>query len=146
MKHTIKTLPYEWLDEIINLAAECIVVVDHEGKILYINAAYCEFLKTREQEALGKPVQDIIENSRMHIVAKTGQTEVAAIHPINGSEMIANRYPLYVNQQLVGAVGTVMFRNPQEWMDYSKKIKPLLEELKYYKNKNHSHTKNENAY
>ncbi|AKL86899.1 BkdR [Bacillus atrophaeus UCMB-5137] len=135
MKHTIKTLPYEWLDEIINLAAECIVVVDHEGKILYINAAYCEFLKTREQEALGKPVQDIIENSRMHIVAKTGQTEVAAIHPINGSEMIANRYPLYVNQQLVGAVGTVMFRNPQEWMDYSKKIKPLLEELKYYKNK-----------
>ncbi|PLR91081.1 sigma-54 interaction domain-containing protein [Bacillus halotolerans] len=135
MKHSIKRLPFEWLDEIINLAAECIVVVDHEGNILYINPAYCDFLKKTEEEAIGKPVQDVIENSRMHIVAKTGRTEAAAIHPINGSEMIANRYPLYVNQQLVGAVGTVMFRNPQEWMDYSRKIKPLLNELNYYKNR-----------
>lgn len=135
MKHSIKRLPFEWLDEIINLAAECIVVVDHEGNILYINQAYCDFLKKTEEEAIGKPVQDVIENSRMHIVAKTGRTEAAAIHPINGSEMIANRYPLYVNRQLVGAVGTVMFRNPQEWMDYSRKIKPLLNELNYYKNR-----------
>ncbi|WP_350252319.1 sigma-54 interaction domain-containing protein [Bacillus halotolerans] len=135
MKHSIKKLPFEWLDEIINLAAECIVVVDHEGNILYINQAYCDFLKKTEEEAIGKPVQDVIENSRMHIVAKTGRTEAAAIHPINGSEMIANRYPLYVNRQLVGAVGTVMFRNPQEWMDYSRKIKPLLNELNYYKNR-----------
>lgn len=135
MKHSIKRLPFEWLDEIINLAAECIVVVDQEGNILYINQAYCDFLKKTEEEAIGKPVQDVIENSRMHIVAKTGRTEAAAIHPINGSEMIANRYPLYVNRQLVGAVGTVMFRNPQEWMDYSRKIKPLLNELNYYKNR-----------
>jgi transcriptional regulator with PAS, ATPase and Fis domain len=112
-----------------------LVVVDKEGKIVYLNSAYCEFLNVTENEALGKPVYEIIENSRMHIVAKTGQAEVAAVQPINGSEMIANRYPLFVRKELVGAVGTVMFRNPQEWLDYSRRIQPLLAELNYYKTK-----------
>ncbi|MBS4172005.1 sigma 54-interacting transcriptional regulator [Bacillus sp. FJAT-49736] len=130
----IGRLPFKWLDEIINLAAERIVVVDRDGIIRYINSAYCEFLGTTVEDATDKPVQDIIENSRMHIVARTGQAELAAVQPINDSEMIANRYPLYIEEELVGAVGTVMFKNPQEWWEYSKKIQPILEELNYYKN------------
>jgi len=130
----IGRLPFKWLDEIVNLAAERIVVVDRDGIIRYINPAYCEFLGTTVEKATDQPVQDIIENSRMHIVAKTGQAELAAIQPINNSEMIANRYPLYIEEELVGAVGTVMFKNPQEWWEYSKKIQPILDELNYYKN------------
>ncbi len=135
MKLGIDALPYEWIKEIINIVAERIVVVDREGIIHHINTAYCEFLGTTVEEALGKHVQEVIENTRMHLVVKTGQAEVASVQPINGSEMIANRYPLYVNNELVGAVGTVTFRNPQEWVDYLKKLQPLLDELKYYKKK-----------
>ncbi|WP_338781660.1 sigma 54-interacting transcriptional regulator [Metabacillus sp. FJAT-52054] len=135
MKGLIELIPSEWLEEVINLAAECTVVVDHNGIILYINNAYCEFLHVSAEESIGKPVQDIIENSRMQIVAKSGKAEVASIHPINGSEMVANRYPLFVGGELVGAVGTVMFRNPKEWLDYSRKLQPLMEELNYYKNR-----------
>ncbi|QQZ08263.1 sigma-54 interaction domain-containing protein [Heyndrickxia vini] len=126
-------LPYKWLEEIINLAAERIVVVDSKGLIRYINSGYCEFLGIKAEEAINQPVQNIIENSRMHIVAKSGQAELSAIQPIKGGEMIANRYPLFVEGELVGAVGTVLFRTQQEWWDYSKKIQPLLEELNYYK-------------
>ncbi|MGD6818354.1 sigma-54 interaction domain-containing protein [Metabacillus sp. 113a] len=135
MKGLLELIPPDWLEEVINLAAECTVVVNHKGTILYLNHAYCDFLKVSPDEAIGRPVQEIIENSRMQIVAKTGKAEVASIHPINGSEMIANRYPLYVKGQLVGAVGTVMFRNPQEWLDYSRKLQPLMDELNYYKNR-----------
>jgi transcriptional regulator with PAS, ATPase and Fis domain len=128
-----KKLPYEWLEEIINLAAEWIVVVDREGIIRYINEAYCDFLDTNKADAIGRHVKEVIENTRMHLVVKTGQAEVASVQSIKGSEMIANRYPLYVNGELVGAVGTVMFRNSQDWLDYSRKVQPILEELKYYK-------------
>lgn len=128
-------LPYEWMEEIINVAAEWIVVVDREGFIQYINQAYCDFLQTTIEEAYKKDVRDVIENTRMHIVLKTGKAEVASIQSINGSEMIANRYPLYVNNEMVGAVGTVMFRNSRDWLDYSQKVQPLLEELTYYKKK-----------
>ncbi|TYR79063.1 PAS domain-containing protein [Priestia megaterium] len=130
---SINKLPNEWFEEILNAATEWIVVVDCQGIILYINLAYCEFLNTTVEDAIGKPVQEVIENTRMHLVVKTERAEVASIHFIKGNEMIANRYPLYVNDKLVGAVGTVMFRNSQDWLDYSQKIQPLLEELKYYK-------------
>ncbi|MCD7035559.1 sigma 54-interacting transcriptional regulator [Metabacillus sp. GX 13764] len=135
MPNNLHTLPEDWIEEVVNLAAECMVVVDRDGIILYINQAYCEFLNVTEANAAGRPVQEVIENSRMQIVAKTGKAEVASIHPINGSEMVANRYPLFVKGELVGAVGTVMFRNPEEWLDYSRRLQPLLEELKYYKTK-----------
>ncbi|MCP8969871.1 sigma-54 interaction domain-containing protein [Ectobacillus ponti] len=133
MTAKLNALPYEWLEEIINLAAEWIVVVDVNGIICYINQAYCEFLGTTIEEAVGKPVGNVIENSRMHVVVRTGQAEVASIQSIKGSEMVANRYPLYVQGELVGAVGTVMFRNAQDWLEYSQKVQPLVEELKYYK-------------
>lgn len=135
MKLGTEKIPYHWIEEIINLAGERIVVVDREGVILYINAAYCDFLGTSVEKAIGKPVQDIIENSRMHIVAKTGQKELAALQPINGSDMIANRYPLIIDGELVGAVGTVMFRNPEDWLLYKNKIQHLVEEVNYYKTK-----------
>lgn len=128
-------IPYDWHDQIINLLAERIVVVDREGIILYINAAYCEFIGTTAEQAIHRPAQEVIENSRMHIVARTGKKELAAIQSINGSEMIANRYPLLIEGELVGALGTVMFRNPEEWRMYKTKIQHLVEELKYYKTK-----------
>ncbi|MCM3727231.1 sigma 54-interacting transcriptional regulator [Neobacillus cucumis] len=135
MTRGMEAIPHDWHEQIINLLAERIVVTDREGTIIYINEAYCEFLGTTIEEAINRPVQDVIENSRMHIVAKTGKKELAALHPINGSEMIANRYPLFVDGKLVGALGTVMFRSPEEWRMYKTKIQHLVEELKYYKTK-----------
>jgi transcriptional regulator with PAS, ATPase and Fis domain len=135
MYQGFENIPCHWHEQIIHLLAERIVVVDRDGIILYINEAYCEFLGTTVEQATLKHVEDVIENTRMHIVAKTGRAELAAIHPINGSEMIANRYPLMINGELVGALGTVMFRSPEEWQMYKSKIQHLVEELKYYKTK-----------
>lgn len=141
MKLGTEKIPHHWIEEIINLAGERIVVVDREGIILYINSAYCEFLDTTVEKAIGKPVQEVIENSRMHIVAKTGQKELASLQPINGSDMIANRYPLIIDGELVGAVGTVMFRNPEDWLLYKNKIQHLVEEVNYYKTKAEKNSK-----
>jgi PAS domain S-box-containing protein len=135
MYHGFENIPYNWHEQIINLLAERIVVVDREGIILYINEAYCEFLGTTVEDAINRPVEEVIENTRMHIVANTGQKELASLHPINGSEMIANRFPLIVDGERVGALGTVMFRTPEEWRMYKTKIQRLVEELKYYKTK-----------
>lgn len=135
MYQGFEEIPYSWHEQIINLLGERIVVTDHNGMILYINEAYCEFLGTTVKDAVNRPVQDVIENTRMHIVAKSGQKELAALHPINGSEMIANRFPIIEDGKIVGAVGSVMFRTPEEWRMYRTKIQGLVEELKYYKTK-----------
>lgn len=135
MKRIFERIPASWYEQMINLLAERVVVVDRHGVILYINEPYCEFIGTTVEEAAGRPVQEVIENSRMHIVAQTGETELAALQSINGSEMIANRFPLFEDGEIVGAVGSVMFRNPEEWQMYKTKIQGLVEELSYYQAK-----------
>ena len=133
MKYQLNQLPYDWLNEIVKTVEKCLVVVDQEGLICYINPGYCEFLGVSAEAALGKRVQEVIENTRMHIVVKTGIAEVADVQRIKGNDMIANRYPLHVEGKLVGAVGTVSFRNAQEWMEVSHKIHSLMEDLQFYK-------------
>lgn len=135
MSRAFEQIPQSWHEQIINLLAERVVVVDRNGIILYINEGYCEFIGTTVEEAVNRPVQDVIENSRMHIVVQTGQKELASLQSINGSEMIANRFPLFENEEVVGALGCVMFRNPEEWRMYKSKIQNLVEELTYYQRK-----------
>ena len=47
----------------------CLVIVDDRGYIIYLNESYCRFLGVKREEAVGKHVTDVIENTRMHIVA-----------------------------------------------------------------------------
>lgn len=131
----MKRLPVEWLEEIINLAILRLVVVDKDGIILYINPTYCDFLGTTMEQAIGSHVQDVIENTRMHIVARTGQAEIEDLQPINGSVMVANRYPLVIDGELVGSLGTVIFPDPENVHDYNNKMQSLIEELNFYKTK-----------
>lgn len=120
------------LETIIDSAYEWIVVVNKEGIIVYMNKKYCEFLEINRNEAIGKHVTTVIENSRMHLVAKSGKEEIADLQYIKGNYMIANRIPIYSNGEVVGALGTVIFRDTKEWDKMSSHIKSLMPQLQTY--------------
>lgn len=124
----------ELLETILDNAFHCVVVVDANGVITYINKAYCDFIKVNQTESIGKHVTDVIENTRMHIVAKTGKEEIADLQYIEGNYMIADRIPIFRNGESVGAVGTVTYRDTEEWRTMNSHIKNLLTELEYYRN------------
>ncbi|WP_087972604.1 sigma-54 interaction domain-containing protein [Oceanobacillus rekensis] len=129
--------PYR--EEIIETVFEksnfCFVVVDEQGMLTYLNDNYCEFIGVKKEEAIGKHVEDIIENTRMHTVVRTGKEEIADIQYIRGNYMIANRVPLYSKGKVVGAVGTVLYRDTKEWMKMNSHIKDLLLEIEQYRKK-----------
>lgn len=120
------------LETIIDSAYEWIVVVNKEGNIVYMNKKYCEFLEINRNEAIGKHVTTIIENSRMHLVAKSGKEEIADLQYIKGNYMIANRIPIYSNGEVIGALGTVIFRDTKEWDKMSSHIRSLMPQLQTY--------------
>ena len=109
------------------------VVVDTEGIIRMINKSYCDFLETTEEEALGKHVTEVIENSRMHIVVKTGIREIGDMQKIKGNKMIADRIPIVVDGEIIGAVGTVLFKDVVEFEAYVNRIHRMERELEFYK-------------
>ena len=128
----------DYKDEIFKTVFEdayhCFVVVDKHGFVTYMNNSYCHFLNLDKDLVIGKHVTDVIENSRMHIVAQTGIEEIADLQFIRGNHMVANRIPVRSNGKIVGAVGTVLFRDTKEWMSMNSHIKDLLLELEHYRN------------
>jgi PAS domain S-box-containing protein len=125
-------IPADIIETIVENAFEWLVVVDREGRIIYINHNYCEFLEVNREETIGRHVTQVIENTRMHIVAQTGKEELADLQFIKGNYMIANRVPIIKNGEVIAAFGTVFFRDTQEWMKMDSHVKSLLTRMQPY--------------
>ncbi|WP_313343691.1 sigma 54-interacting transcriptional regulator [Sedimentibacter sp.] len=119
------------MKDIFDNAYQGIVLVDSEGKIVKWN--YEQLFGIKEEDVLGKPVEEIIENTRLHIVVKTGQKELYDIQRIQGHDMIASRTPIIKNGRIIGAVGTVLFKDIKEVKELASKIKTLEDTVNIYK-------------
>ncbi|MCH3963217.1 MAG: sigma 54-interacting transcriptional regulator [Clostridium sp.] len=121
------------INTIINTLNECIVLVDENGIITMMSEAYKEFLGcTSDPE--GKNVSDVIENTKLHEVVKSGNVKIGDIQKINGNRMIAARVPIKEDGKIVGAVGKVIFKDIGDFYTLSKKLNSLEKEIETYKN------------
>jgi PAS domain S-box-containing protein len=121
----------ESMKDILDNAYQGIVLVDKEGRIVKWN--YEKLFGIKEEDVLGKHVEDVIENSRLHIVVKTGQKELCDVQRIQGHDMIASRTPIIKNGKILGAVGTILFKDVKEVKDLAKKLKTLENTVDKYK-------------
>lgn len=132
MKSALFDLPVQMVETIVENAFGWLVVVNKEGTIIYINKNYCDFLEVEREQVLGKHVSGVIENSRMHIVAESGKEEIADLQFIRGNYMIANRIPIFSDGEVIGAFGTVFFRDTKEWMQMNSHVKSMLTKIQSY--------------
>jgi len=123
----------ETLETIVENIIDGILLVDRKGYITRINKAYQEFLGVKAEEVVGKHVTEVIENTRMHIVAETGEEEIGHPQKIKGREMIVMRIPIFKNGESVGAVGKVMFRDISELRTLASKLNVMEDQLTFYK-------------
>ncbi|RBP43981.1 sigma-54-dependent Fis family transcriptional regulator [Garciella nitratireducens] len=121
------------LNTILEMAYDGIVVIDKEGYITMMSKAYTKFLGVEHKEVIGKHVTEIIQNTRLHIVLKTGRAEVADLQKINGNYMIASRIPIIKDGEVTGAVGKILFRDIQDLNLLHKRITKMDQELAHYK-------------
>ena len=121
------------LNTITEATNDAIVYVNKEGKVEILTKAYANFLGVNRDEAIGKHVRDVIENTRMDIVVETGIPEIAQVQEIKGRNMIATRIPVVVNDKIVGAVGKVLFKDVDELNSLYKEINKIEKELNLYK-------------
>lgn len=122
---------FEMLEDILNYAYEGYVLVDPEGKIVKMN--YEKLLGIKEEDAIGKPVEEIIENTRMHIVVKTGAKELRDVQRIQGHDMITNRIPIIKQSKVIGAVGTVLFKDISEVKELAHQLLDLQSKINKYR-------------
>ena len=86
-----------------------VIISDTAGKFIYINRTYARFLDIDIDRSLGKHVTEVISNSRLHIVAKTGIAEVNYPHKYKDTGFLVHRIPLRNRGQVIAVVGMVLF-------------------------------------
>ena len=120
------------LEEVLAGAGEWMVVVDASGIVTMISEEYAEFNGTTVAEAVGKHVTEVIENTRMHTVVKTGTAEIGERMTIHGRALIVNRIPLKDGDRIIGAYGRVVFKTVEQLRELASKMNLLESKVKYY--------------
>ena len=109
-----------------------VVVTDAGGYITHLNKPYAEFLGVDPEEQIGRHCTDIIEDSRMHIVAKTGKAEMAQVHRVKGREMVIQRIPIKKNGETIGACGQLLFKDLLDVRKLFDRLSLLEDKLELY--------------
>jgi PAS domain S-box-containing protein len=109
-----------------------VMITDPDGKIIFFSRTYGNFLGIDPQKALGKHCTEVIENTRMHIVSKTGVPEVDHPHRIMGQDMVVQRIPIEMDGKLIAVYGQVMFKDVRDVHALAGKLNVLESKVEFY--------------
>jgi len=130
-----KTLIYQ---QILDMSTDGFLVVDTDNRIIEMNKAYCNFLGIKRDDVIGKHVLEVVKNSKLGEIIKSGETEVNVLHklvegqaPNREKVVIVTRAPVKDGSQVIAAVGQVKFSKLT--MELASKLQAMDSELEYYK-------------
>lgn len=86
-----------------------LVMVDKNAYITFMNKTFLEVLGLRRKQAVGKHVLEVLPESELPEVLKTGRIDKADIWPINGHDTVVTRLPIVKDGEIVGAIGQSFF-------------------------------------
>ena len=119
-------------DLILNNIYNGVIVTDAEGYVTHFNEPYGRFLRVDPGEQVGKHATEVIENTRMHIVAQTGKAEINVTQRIRGQDMVVQRIPIRENGKVIAVYGQVMFKNVRDVGNLARKLQLLESKVKLY--------------
>lgn len=96
----------EILKSIIDFAYDGILGIDKDGSITVFNPVIQKITGISYDNAIGRSVDEVVENTRMKQVLKTGETELGEIQQIGKVSIITNRVPIVVEGEVLGVVAT----------------------------------------
>ncbi len=109
-----------------------VLVTDPKGRVILLNTPYARFLGVRAEEQLGKHCTEVVENSRMHIVAETGIPEINHRHEIKGQSMVVQRIPIWKDGRVMAVFGQVMFKDVRDVEKLARRLSVLESKVRLY--------------
>lgn len=109
-----------------------VIVADADGHLIYINETYARFLNISVEDSLGKHATEVVSNSRLHVVAKTGIPEINWPHQFKDRGYLVHRVPIRTDGKVIAVLGLVLFDSAQTAVDLAEKVGCLERKLQHY--------------
>lgn len=105
---------------------EGIIIVDQKAKIVVFNQIAAELMDVSVEQSIGRPVEDVVPNTRLPIILKTGREELNRKQKLKRTAIITNRKPLFDERgNIVGAYA--LFRDITQIKEMSRQLNHLRE-------------------
>ncbi|MDY0394997.1 sigma 54-interacting transcriptional regulator [Virgibacillus halophilus] len=117
----------KWYELGFDTAYEGLTVVDEYGVIQLFNENYSRFVGVSKEEAIGKKAADVIDNTRLPVVLKTGVPERSQAHRLQGQDLVVHRLPIWKNNRIVGAIGVLVYEGVSEIYQVIERMQKLEE-------------------
>jgi len=122
----------EFYEAVLNNIHNGVVITDPDGKVIFFSRTYGNFLGIDPKEVIGKHCTEVIENSRMHLVAKTEIPEIDHPHRIMGQDMVVQRIPIKMGDRVIAVYGQVMFKDVRDVHTLARKLNLLESKVEFY--------------
>lgn len=114
------------LKKILDSTHDAIIAIDESEKIILFNQSAKKLMKIINKEVNGRPIKEIIPDSRLPFVLRSGQAEINNKMELSGITIIANRMPIFDDHGKIRGVVSV-FRDITEIEDLIEEITKLKE-------------------
>lgn len=111
---------YEERNTTLETIREGVISIDAKGRITTFNRTALNSLGLAEQDLSGKSIHDIFPDSDLWKILDTGDQELDHEIVINGQQLIVNRLPIKVGDQITGVVSS--FRPKGDIEQLSRKL------------------------
>ncbi len=108
------------------------MVTDTDGIITHFNSPYGNYLGVDPAAQIGRHCTEAVENSRMHIVARTGRAEINQSQLIQGQKMVVQRIPIKKDGKIIAVFGQVMFKDVKDVGKLARELSLLESKVKLY--------------
>jgi transcriptional regulator with PAS, ATPase and Fis domain len=99
-------------------ASEGMLLVDRHARVVWVNEQYKRFLPAlgfeREEDFVGRPVSQVVQNTQMHRVLETGKPILIDLLSNRAGTFVVSRIPLRdEGGKVIGVLGIVLFDHPE---------------------------------
>ncbi|MEW6347966.1 MAG: sigma 54-interacting transcriptional regulator [Thermodesulfobacteriota bacterium] len=123
----------ELLEALLDNPHESQIVIDTHGIVRYMSTADEAFFNVPRNHAIGKHISELNPDSELPRVLRTGRAEIGRVFRLGTNRRIISRIPLRNRQgNIIGAVGKLMFWNPEKLKDLVRQVEVLQGRLDYY--------------
>ncbi len=119
-------------ESVLDASADGLMFVDRDGIITYVNRSFEKIHRVKAANVIGHHVTEVVENTRMDVVARTGLPEESEFQVETGNRYIVSRIPVFRDGQMIGVLGKIVFSNLDKVRDLARKVERLEGQIKYY--------------
>ena len=111
------------LENILDVIPNCLIAVDRNGQIVYINNQYCELLGLEKSHVLGRHVTSVVSpETQLHLVARGAPPTHNHSLVVRGHKLIVNQVPIRDGDDVVGAVGIALFTEAEQILALARRL------------------------